>query len=452
MLIFVFAFMVSAETLEKVHTFGNGLQGWVAVHTDGTIHLVYNNSYQQGPSIEEMGSPKEIVPGLNDMYSPKITVDPNGVPHLVYQKGVGSGATTSWYTTLKDGEWIEPEKIADASELERERAFLPDVAADIEGNVLVSFWTLIFPKTGINTANYLWRNAEGVWSERKSIPEVWWSSTPRVEELNGGFYYLYQPSANDWVVAGPIKAGEEFTGGISTKVNQLELSVLNEGADMAIAKDSTIAVTANLRRLYEGPGGVWASVKENNDFGQPTYLGDLEGSVRGDECNLHPNVAIDEATGAMVVTTQNPIDNRGYFYIYEKGVWSHAQRIYDEDALQIFARSGPTVADIPGPGVIICFRNDTKICMRLLVPDGFTPLFRTTRREPVTPHYLKCFISEKSKKLWSIPSLSFTGSYNFTISDLNGKLLGQYQSKTIQSFNSSLDNYYPGLYIISVIR
>ncbi|MBF0431024.1 MAG: hypothetical protein HQK83_07075 [Fibrobacteria bacterium] len=448
-LILIFVVPIFSASLEDAHKLGAGDQGWVATHTDGTIHVVYRsnqgNKYQKGSAPDKMETATTVVPGLTDMYNPKLIVDPNGVPHLVYQKGLAGAGTTTWYTTIKDGKWIAPEKVSDSGELpDKKRSYVPDVAADKDGNILVSVWNIDNTKyRAPDNAMYRWRSPEGIWGELKSITGNTWSSLPKVEELNGGFYYLYQAASTDWKVIGPVEAGSDLSGGQAVNALNLDVANLNEGANLDIAADSTIAVASSLRRQSDGPSGIFCSIKKEDSFDNPEYLGDLPTKHEGD---MHPNIAIDEATGAIVIVFQNTATNFASYYVYENEEWSSLQRVYPEaDDAQTAWRTGPSVADIPGPGVVISVRNGDDIYLRKLIPEGeVLSNHHQTVPQNKTVFSQLGFIGKHTQTSVYFPSNDL---YNITVSTIDGKIVGSHQQATAQTFNVSEGKYQQGLYI-----
>ena len=64
---------------------------------------------------------------------------------------------------------------------------------------------------------------------------------------------------------------------------------------------------------------------------QPHYLGTFQGTVRGDESNIHPSIVYDEDSGDIYVVAYNPKDEKAYV-VYRKGKeWSEYE-ILDKKA------------------------------------------------------------------------------------------------------------------------
>jgi hypothetical protein len=287
---------------------------------------------------------------------------------VVFSTGQTARATRSYYTARIGGRWLPAEKFADAAEIpERTRAYVADVAADERGSVLVSFWvsrpTERRGQRDDPSFFYRWRSPEGRWSETASLP-AHWSSAAKVEYAPGrGFYLLWQSTNVDWRIAGPVPTGGRFAEAqsFSTGSNKLTglSTVQNEGADFHLAPQGAIIVAGNVREKFEGPVGVWAAIGRDDTISSTTYLGSFTGTVRGDESGVHPVAAFDAATGAAFVTVMNPADKTAYFAVHQPGGgWSgYLPLLPNHAAPQGTLRQGPSVADVPGPGVLALVRD-----------------------------------------------------------------------------------------------
>ena len=89
------------------------------------------------------------------------------------------------------------------------------------------------------------------------------------------------------------------------------------------------------------------------------YLGSFPETKRGDESGLHPVATFDAATGASFLTVMNPADKRTYYSVHERdrGWQSYLPLLPDRPAPQGTLRQGPSVADTPGPGVVVLVRD-----------------------------------------------------------------------------------------------
>lgn len=345
-----------------------GVDGFVAAARDGMLHLVFGGKYRQGLAPDRLG-PEETITDLQPVNTVRIAVDAKGRPHVVFTTGQTSKATRSYYTTRIGQRWLPAEKIADVAEIpDRTRAYVADVAADEQGNVLACYWiSRPDERRGDRDApafHYRWRLGDGCWGEALSLPSHW-SSAPKVEHQPGrGFFLLWQSRGSEWRIAGPAAAGEKFAEArsFSTGSNRITgvSTVQNEGPDFSVAPDDKIIVAGNVREAFQGPVGVWAAVGPCGTDLTATYLGSFAGTKRGDESAVHPVAAWDLATGAAFVTVLNPKDRRGYFAVYRPdGGWqrSYTPLLPDHPAPQGTLRQGPSVADTAGPRVVALVRD-----------------------------------------------------------------------------------------------
>ncbi|MBF0432745.1 MAG: hypothetical protein HQK83_15785 [Fibrobacteria bacterium] len=441
-----------AATLQDAHLVGpantSGLtqaQGWVDVAADGTIHVIFaGTKYRTGSAPDKLGN-TETFTSDSEVWNARMKLDYQGVPHIVYQKSIASGAKTCFYTTKKDGKWITPEKFADADELGKTRAYYPSIAVDSAGNVLVAFWTGDSDKSSNNVPHYRWRSPSGSWGSDKSIPRSSWKSSPKVKELNGGFYILYMSVSEETCIAGPVEAGGTFSDDVCTEGTN-QVGSVNEGNDFTIASDSTIVIIGNARVGFEGPSGLWAATKSGATFETPVYLGDFlnSGKIEGD---MHPDVMIDKATGAVVAIAQDGEDKTSYFFVYENDSWSKGKAISNESGEQTCFRTGPSIADMPGPGVIICFRSGNNLYIRELVTEGTLNLDNSVFFQQNTGSYSQLGM------LATGTGLSFRfpekGNFDLIISDLNGKIIASYRNINASTFTHAMVDFETGLHIIS---
>ena len=344
-----------------------GADGFVTTADDGALHVIYGGKYRSGPSPDRLG-PEEKITEIDPVNGVRIDVDAAGRPHVVFTAGVTSKATRSYYTARIDGRWLPAEKFADAADFpERTRAYVADVAVDARGNALVCFWVsrpnARRQERDKPSFHYRWRSPEGRWSEPRSLP-AHWSSAPKVEcAPGGGFHLLWQSQGRDWRIAGPVVAGGTFAEAqsIATGSAGLEgLSTQNEGCDFTIAADGSFVVAGNVREKFEGPVGVWAAAGRGGAPLKATFLGGFAGTKRGDESALHPVTTLDAATGTAFVTMINPADRRAYFAVRRRdGGWqqSYVPLLPDHSGPQGTLRQGPSVADVPGPGVVALIRD-----------------------------------------------------------------------------------------------
>ncbi|MBF0431121.1 MAG: hypothetical protein HQK83_07575 [Fibrobacteria bacterium] len=463
-LFFTLAVIIPATsaTLEDIHLVGSiptvdwvKGQGWVDVYSDGTIHVVYEAKYKSGPSIDNLGEAEVYAPGVTGIWNPKVFLDYQGEPHIVYQTGLGGEASSVWYTTKKDGNWITPEKFTDRSETGQNRAMIPSLAIDSAGNILACSWAVSSNKTTRNAATYRWRSPDGTWSSLKALEGgLNWSTTPKVEEVNGDFYMLYQGS--DWHIAGPVKAGGTFsTDGIGVHANDTSLhwTVLNEGANFTVIDADTMVFTSGYR--ISGGCAVMAGIRMGTNFQIPVQLGTFTSPHRDCESMIHPDVAVDKATGAKIVTAPNSVDSSGLFWVYENDAWTSTQKVYDDEwGMQFSDRIGPNVADLPGRGVILCFRHNDNIYLRKLVTEGklledstvtgITPVSRT--RESLSG--LRFIESGNTSFISTL--VPTNKNFSVKISDLNGKVIGTYKQMNAQALVAIVKHFPTGLYMFDV--
>jgi hypothetical protein len=354
-------------TPPRVVSIGHGgADGAVAAGQDGHIHVIYGGKYRTGPSPNDL-SPEESITNLEPVNTVRMAVDAAGRPHVVFTTGVTDNAKRSYYTARINGRWLAAEMFADAAEYpQRTRAYVADVAADGAGNILVCFWV---SRPTENRAQYddpsfyyRWRSADGRWQKAQSLP-AHWSSAPKVEfEPKRGFFLLWQFRGRQWRIAGPVAHGESFSTDQSFPTGSETLtglsSVQNEGADFTRTASGKFIVAGNVREKFEGPVGAWASLGSERTVSSTAYLGSFPGTKRGDESGIHPVAAFDADSGTAMVTLLNPADKRAFYAMHHENRW-HPYRplLLDRPSPQGTLRQGPSVADVPGPGVVALVRD-----------------------------------------------------------------------------------------------
>jgi hypothetical protein len=356
-----------------------GVDGFVAVDSRGAIHAIYGGKYRTGPTAETLG-PEETIADLSPINGVRIATDAAGQPHVVFTNGATDNAKRSYYTTRRDGRWITPEKFADAADFpERDRAYVADVAVSENGHALVSFWVSRPREKRAALEDwsfyYRWRPPGGGWSEPRSLP-AHWSSAPKVEYAPGrGFFLLWQQRSTDWRIAGPVTAGGTFSAESSTASGSATLppGVQNEGADFSVSPAGVVVIAGNKREKFEGPVGVWATTGAREQLPPPVYLGSFPGTVRGSESGLHPVTAFDADTGHAFVSVLDAGSKRAVFTVHRPGrgwVSRYTPILPAHRTPQGTLRQGPSVADLPGPGVIALVRDgDQRWLLRRLLPE-----------------------------------------------------------------------------------
>ncbi len=347
-----------------------GADGVVAAGKDGVLHVVYGGKYRYGAAPDRL-STEESITELQPVSTVRMTIDAAAQPHVVFTTGVTQKATRSYYTARIKGRWLPAEKFADAADFpERKRAYVADVATDGQGHVLVSFWVSrpIEKRWEYDDPSfyYRWRSPDGKWGPPLTL-SAHWSSAPKVEyEPERGFFLLWQSRANRWRIAGPIAAGEKFTEAQSISTGSEALvgasGSQNEGADFSRTAGGSFVVAGNVREKFEGPVGVWAALGQRDTIQSTTFLGSFPGTKRGDESSVHPVPVIDAATGDAFIAVMNPDDKRAWYTVHRNGNgngWLPYARILPVDtaAPQGNTRQGPSVADVPGPGVVALARD-----------------------------------------------------------------------------------------------
>jgi hypothetical protein len=342
-----------------------GTDGFVATGADGTIHVVYGGKYRTGPAADRLG-PEETMSDLTPVDGVRIAVDRAGTPHVVFTTGSTDQAKRSYYTAREGGRWRPAEKFADADELrDRTRAYVADVAVDDRGHALVSCW-VSRPTEQRNALEdwcfyYRWRTPGGAWSELRSLP-AHWSSAPKVEYGRDGYYLLWQHRATDWRIAGPVPAGGTFAveGSRPSGSAALGQEVQNEGADFSLHPSGALIVAGNRREKFEGPVGVWATAGTPAALPPPVYLGSFPGTKRGNESGVHPVTAFDVATGHAFVAVLDAGTKRALFSVHRPGLgWArnYTPILPDFPGPQGTLRQGPSLADVPGPGILALVRD-----------------------------------------------------------------------------------------------
>ncbi|MBF0430700.1 MAG: hypothetical protein HQK83_05445 [Fibrobacteria bacterium] len=422
-------------------------QGWVDVDAEGNIHVIYAGSkYRMGPAADSLGD-AETFTTASDVWNARMKVDAHGVPHIVYQVGIASAAQTCWYTTRKDGNWITPKKVADAGEIGKARAFYPSIAVDSAGNVLVAHWTVSSNKTSNNVVHYRWRSPEGTWGSDKSLPTTSWKSTPKVRLWNGGFYLLYMNTSEKSCIAGPVEAAGTFsTDGICADNNIPNRTSLNEGSDFAFGPDSSMITVGGVRIGGSGPSGIFVGMNPGDGFGDSKYLGAMpnSGTKEGD---IHAHVMYDDATGAIVTVGQDEGNGKSYFYVYENDAWTQGEEVSSGHGHQTCFRTGPSLADLPGRGLIMCYRSGDSLYLREISTEGVVNVDHTipsfqTNRNLTQLHML-------TGGVVSLLPFSGTGDYHLVVSDVTGRTVAEYPRVNKNSFSSVSANLGSGLYMFT---
>lgn len=340
----------------------NGADGFVAVDTEGRIHVIYGGKYRSGPAPDQLG-PEETIGDIDPVNGVRIAIDGAGRPHVVFTAGSGRNATRSFYTARIDGRWLPAEKFADAADFpERSRAYVADVAVNPQGQALASFWVGRPKEKRAEYENwsfyYRWRTHDGAWTAPQGLSAHWSSSTKvEFDHHTGGFFLLWQYRANDWRITGPVPAGGVFTveRSIASGSATLGLAVQNEGADFSVNPGGVLVVAGNKREKFEGPVGVWATTGTREELPPPVYLGSFPGTVRGSESGLHPVTTFDAATGHAFVAVRDPATKRAMFTVHRPNSgWAsgYTPILPKHSTPQGSLRQGPSLADVPGPGVL----------------------------------------------------------------------------------------------------
>jgi len=298
-------------------------------------------------------------------------VDPAGIPHVVYQFGRTGSAKACYYVAKNGNKWGAPEKFADISEVSSstQRTMLPDVCANANGEVLTCFWTHR-NEDPRGTAMYRWRDENGNWSDYGGGLTKYHAGSPKVEESGGKFYLHYASNDFDKRLAGPLAFGEEIKASdIHFASREINRSFQNEGTNFALGPQGLIVAAGNFRKTPDGGGvGIWVSQNLAGTF-QASVIAELSGRPPHgkEEGHQQPDIAIDEATGEIYITYFNDGDRKAYYHIYRQGKWSEKKRLLPElEGKQGYFRCGPSVADIPGAGVVVCVKNDETIFLRTL--------------------------------------------------------------------------------------
>jgi hypothetical protein len=387
---------------------GKGRDSYLATGPQGQAHIAFGGKYRGGSSVYAFGDVKIVTDTLAVFGIPRITVDGSNRPHIVFQKGWTNAATTSWYTRLVNNAFTTPEKFADGPALGGDRAYIPDVAVDNSGNVCATFYCRDRPY-------YRWRSASGTWGSAKYISGAHWSTTPKVESYNNQFYFMYQAGAEDWKIAGPVSYNGTFSGGVSVGSQNLQgvSNIQNEGGNFLINKSGKIAAASNVREAFSGPVGVWAADNFSGSF-SARYLGSFQGTVRGDESGLHPNLAYDEETGNLYVAVRNPKDYFAYFNVRVNGNWLGWKRALPEyeRRRQGTLRSAASLADIPGPGVAICVNDSNDTYVRIIGSGNLEARVKSLYADRIVVEFSEVVTSASAENTgnYTIQGVSVTGA------------------------------------------
>lgn len=182
------------------------------------------------------------------------------------------------------------------------------------------------------------------------------------------------------MLAGPIDALADIAEtDVSFNSETINRSYQNEGTNFCMGGNGKIAAAGNFRKTSDGGGvGVWASDNFSGTF-KATIIAELTGITPEGEGEGHqqPDLAIDEATGNLYVVYYYDLDKLAYYAVKKGNAWSSPKRLLPEvGGTQGYFRSGPSVADIPGKGVVACVRRGTMVLMRTLDADASPILSR----------------------------------------------------------------------------
>lgn len=361
---------VGFADLGSVVRVGTGGFPWMETDGSGAIHVVYDGKYRIGDSVDSLGA-EELVVSVeqHEFMNPKIAVDASGKPHIVYQKGRTGEASSCYYTTREDGEWIEVEEFAVKEEIgpNAARTMLPDVCADEEGNVLACLWSTKNDNE-LQKAIYRWRSSDGAWSEYLGGLSGYHAASPKVEVSGGQFYLHYAKNDFDKMIAGPVSFGERFEEStLDFGSREINRSFQNEGTNFISGEGGLVVASGNFRKTSEGGGvGVWVSTNRSGSFEAKIIAAFAGKQPEGKgEGHQQPDMAIDRQTGDVYVVYFYDADKKAYYHVERDGEWTGAKRLYpEEEGKQGYFRNGPSVADVPGKGVVACFVNDGNVYMR----------------------------------------------------------------------------------------
>lgn len=368
----VFADVATPGPLGEIIPVGRGHSAWMVTDARGRVHVVYDGKYRLGTGLHELGPEEVVGPHVGDAFmNPKIDVDPAGSPHVVYQTGRTKDAASCHYTTRRNGVWIFPERFAERTEIgpATARTMLPDVAADESGRVLACVWASE-NDNALAKAVYRWRDEAGTWSEYRGGLSRYHAASPKVEEHGGRFYLHY--ARNDWdkILVGPVVFGETFPAeGVDFASRAIQRSFQNEGTNFSVTSSGRIVAAGNFRKTPAGGGvGIWVSDNERGAF-EAAIVAEFDGAPPDGKQEGHqqPVTAIDEATGDVYVTYFCESDDKAYYQVRHAGRWSPRLRLVPErEGVQGYFRCGPSVADLPGPGVVVCITVGNEVLLRTL--------------------------------------------------------------------------------------
>ncbi|MBM4028812.1 MAG: DUF1593 domain-containing protein, partial [Planctomycetes bacterium] len=117
--------------LGPIRSLGPGITPGVATDSYGGVHIVYMNAgrilYVQADAAGTLRDPQEIpAPEGEAVYnSPHLVLDPEDVPHLVFERDFTSKSKKVWYTNRRQGAWKPPIEAIHAPE---QRANYPRLA------------------------------------------------------------------------------------------------------------------------------------------------------------------------------------------------------------------------------------------------------------------------------------------------------------------------------------
>ena len=163
------AFIINAhagpDDFSTAKAIGTGIRPDMAIDAKRkTLHLVYVHNkklyYKSGSPSGDFGNAEEIL-SSGDLWTPRISLDKSGVPHIVV--GNGEKGTVIYYSNRIGGSWKPAIQALSKNNQKAGRTNNPHLAIDDEGNVFVSCKT--------NTDNH-YKSAIGRIENASSTPTL----------------------------------------------------------------------------------------------------------------------------------------------------------------------------------------------------------------------------------------------------------------------------------------
>jgi hypothetical protein len=116
---------------------------------------------------------------------------------------------------------------------------------------------------------------------------------------------------------------------------------------------------------WVGRAGLWVSTIAPGGI-TTQLVGFVDSTTAHDGGTFSPHIAFDKHSGTLVLSFL--IKERAFYTLKTPQGWTPFARIYPEaESVQGSIRNNPVVVDVPGAGVLFCFRSDSTVMVRKLL-------------------------------------------------------------------------------------